>query len=341
MPTYDPDSWIPHQFNNNCYDYACDNKTKRPPWSKSEPGRGSGRPVGRPLTCENVTAACVRDGLKTTVAGREVDRDTVCGFGCWKIALLISTESDDTDNDYHFVRQDDNGWWSHKMDHRVAQDFDASGVTSNFQKSIRDPETANWDYRPKFRLNYKFCRYLCVCPDDLRIAQLPMTSPDETYALHKPLHVTLREPATLSVAGMSIQLPPGVLELGYLDADRREPPPSTIVRSLIFSGREDPSWPLSAANTRELEIRLSELWRHHDDVTLREPRFGIDGVSSGPWTRSFVVVGGGLVGRFSNAGATAIFEDTAGIEAWLTRVEQDGQRAVMNRHWDELERSDR
>ena len=70
-----------------------------------------------------------------------------------KIALVVHPEQD-----YHFYRQDSDGWWSHKDGSNEVKRFDADG------RPIWDPRTAKRDYRPKGSfLNYKdFCGFYCV-----------------------------------------------------------------------------------------------------------------------------------------------------------------------------------
>ncbi len=75
----------------------------------------------------------------------------------YKIALVI-----DPDNDYHFYRQDRDGFWSHKPGGQPVTNLDASG------KRIFNPELANRDYRKpglkkKDQLNYSiFCSFLSI-----------------------------------------------------------------------------------------------------------------------------------------------------------------------------------
>ena len=70
-----------------------------------------------------------------------------------KIALVI-----DADEDYHFFRQDINGWWSHKPGGLKVTNKDAS------RRPIYDPQLADRNYTDKdSTLNYDtFCSYYCV-----------------------------------------------------------------------------------------------------------------------------------------------------------------------------------
>ena len=62
----------------------------------------------------------------------------------------------DENEDYHFYRQDSNGWWSHKPGSTDVTNKDATG------RFIYDPALASRFY-PKSGLNYKnFCSYFCL-----------------------------------------------------------------------------------------------------------------------------------------------------------------------------------
>lgn len=76
-----------------------------------------------------------------------------CPLGSSKIALVVHPGED-----YHFYRQDPDGFWSHKDGSNPVKRFDAEG------KLIWNPQTAARDYRPKGSfLNYKdFCGFWCA-----------------------------------------------------------------------------------------------------------------------------------------------------------------------------------
>ena len=76
-----------------------------------------------------------------------------CPYGTSKIALIV-----DPKRDYHFIRQDDDGYWSHKPGAMNATRFDASN------RPILRPDRALFLYRKhKEPLLYtKFCGYFCV-----------------------------------------------------------------------------------------------------------------------------------------------------------------------------------
>ena len=80
-------------------------------------------------------------------------------IGYSKIALVI-----DPMDDYHFYRQDPDGYWSHKPGSQPVTRLDADGVL------IIDPKTANRDYTIQGKsLNYTlFCGFFSV-PRRMRI----------------------------------------------------------------------------------------------------------------------------------------------------------------------------
>lgn len=95
---------------------------------------------------EHLMKADVPELKRTTFKAR-------CPRGSSKIALVVHPGED-----YHFYRQDPDGWWSHKDGANPVKRFDAEG------KPIWNPRTAARDYRPKGSfLNYKdFCGYWCA-----------------------------------------------------------------------------------------------------------------------------------------------------------------------------------
>jgi len=87
----------------------------------------------------------VPDLAPTTFAAR-------CPRGTSKIALVVHPGED-----YHFYRQDADGWWSHKDGSNPVKRYDAD------RAPIWDPRTAARDYRPRSFLNYRdFCGYYCA-----------------------------------------------------------------------------------------------------------------------------------------------------------------------------------
>lgn len=103
-----------------------------------------------PKTCPNMLARIFGDNPTITMT----DYSAKCPAGYSKIALII-----DASDDYHFLRQDSNGYWSHKPGARSVTNVDARGHL------IWDPRLANYDYTAAGdgTLNYDiFCSYMCV-----------------------------------------------------------------------------------------------------------------------------------------------------------------------------------
>lgn len=97
-------------------------------------------------TVERLMRADVPDLQKTTFSAR-------CPAGMSKIAMVVHPGED-----YHFYREDPDGFWSHKDGANKVKRFDAEGLP------IWNPETAARNYRPRGSfLNYKdFCGFYCA-----------------------------------------------------------------------------------------------------------------------------------------------------------------------------------
>jgi len=165
-PEYDPTLWnsrLEFRETHNCFSYALNVFDKRQVAKcKStedcnaplpQPGLASGWngfSERRPKTCPNMFARIFGDNPNIEM----VDFTTKCPDGSSKIALIV-----DESDDYHFLRQDSNGYWSHKPGARKVKAVDALG------HKIRDPKLAYYNYTDTgaSSLNYDiFCSYLCV-----------------------------------------------------------------------------------------------------------------------------------------------------------------------------------
>jgi hypothetical protein len=145
IPQYKPSEWNDFdtlgvggiQFNNNCYNYACNivNNTF------AQPGAGSGNPFAT-LDCAGVGAGVQADGLIFS-------SDFI--FGCLgldfshRVALAIWPGED-----FHFYRQDRSGMWSHKPGSTEVTNED------NSENLIADPQSAD---RGPYTV---FCGFYCV-----------------------------------------------------------------------------------------------------------------------------------------------------------------------------------
>ena len=165
-PAYEPNRWNlndPFRETHNCFAYAmnvfdekqvakCKNK-KKCDASFHQPGSASGYSSftnNAPKTCPNIMARIFGDNPSIEMT----DFTSKCAPGTSKVALII-----DASDDYHFIRQDSNKYWSHKPGARKVSKFDATGHT------IWDPKLANYNYarNGNSNLDYDvFCSYMCV-----------------------------------------------------------------------------------------------------------------------------------------------------------------------------------
>ncbi len=164
MTGFEP-KFAPHLYNKhkgvkealNCFAYAFDYRrlpkkctTESCPVSFPQPGRASGYPKWSKVKgkrCPDLMGRLFGDvpDLKATTFEKR------CPSKTSKIALVV-----DEDEDYHFYRQDSNGYWSHKPGATDVTHIDATG------RPIYDPQLASRMY-PGSGLHYdQFCSYLCA-----------------------------------------------------------------------------------------------------------------------------------------------------------------------------------
>jgi len=128
-PNYEPEQWNDEgaiQNSTNCYAYALDKQGPYPPDYKLQPWEMSGNPIGDNFTTADVRDAAIRDGL-LPVKGEQ---------GAYRVQTYtgdISVDGRVVGHDYHWYRQDANGFWSHKPGHGPVTNLDAAG------KPIIDP----------------------------------------------------------------------------------------------------------------------------------------------------------------------------------------------------------
>jgi hypothetical protein len=139
----------------NCYAYAVGHidlsATKNAPFV--QPGYAAGYgpfmnkpPVASRHTCSDIISRFFGDMPEIR---RRVTYTDMCPAGTSKVALVV-----DPSADYHWYRQDSNGWWSHKPGSTNVTNRDAAG------SKIWDPALAARDYKT---LDYTaFCGYFCV-----------------------------------------------------------------------------------------------------------------------------------------------------------------------------------
>lgn len=153
-PEYDP---IPYfepaiRSTHNCYDYAINHLNPDQP-KKSQPGRLE---LGNDLSGSEVSS-CEFIEHRLQMDHPEITNSTLtepCPNGFHKIGLMV-----DPDDDYHFIRQDNTGYWSHKPGNDLVTNRDFSG------RLLLDPENADFN-NTNAGLNYTdYCGYYCISED--------------------------------------------------------------------------------------------------------------------------------------------------------------------------------
>ena len=161
-PSYEPEKWNSNlniKNSHNCYTYALNdinknnidfcntNNKKRCVILKPQPGHYTGNYDNSNMTCNSLKKRTKMDNPSLY----DIDFNRKCKDNYYKIALFT-----DPYNMYHFYRQDNNGYWSHKDGSRKATNIDKDG------NLISDPRTANkTSYNNKYNYN-DFCGFMCV-----------------------------------------------------------------------------------------------------------------------------------------------------------------------------------
>ena len=174
-PKFEPERWnhYPVLRSANCYAYACNDPDRHRQGGLPQPGElarehnedmvDPHRPwfsAGHPerVTGPEVRLAALEDARQLHLRQKAaliplirllkdpVPRRVVNVPGYYLIALFIAAGKD-----YHWLRQDDTGVWSHKLGDAEARNYDARG------NLIEDPRTCNLTYvYPKAIYNYQF-----------------------------------------------------------------------------------------------------------------------------------------------------------------------------------------
>ena len=155
---YEPEKWNNLDQNmqeiNNCYSYAF-NRLEKNRIEKLQPGDLSTGEFNV-YDCDKIINKVQQDFEKSGLTKLNDINDPInCTH--YKIALVIDNKGNHPD--YHFYRQDDNGYWSHKTGHDPVSNVDASG------KLITNPELCdrNYDKKNNDKFNYDiFCGYYAV-----------------------------------------------------------------------------------------------------------------------------------------------------------------------------------
>jgi hypothetical protein len=149
---YEPELWNKNNLtktSHNCYSYAL-GKIVKGLSSKAQPGYGS---AFNHINDDNFTCESFKKRLKKDSPGSYIESfDKQCIPGFYKIFLAL-----DISEDYHWWRQDDNKYWSHKPGSTNVVNIDASG------NKIIEPLKSNRNFTHR---NYKTpCFYACVYSD--------------------------------------------------------------------------------------------------------------------------------------------------------------------------------
>lgn len=149
---YDPNKWNNNENikrYHNCYAYALNHiASKRN--GKPQPGYFSNYPY---LSNSDYNCKTFYNRLRKDVPTLYlINFDTPCRKGFYKAFIALDNKTFDTD--YHFYRQDKNGYWSHKPGATNVTNLDASG------NLIKNPYKAN---RKGTHYNYSTpCFFFCV-----------------------------------------------------------------------------------------------------------------------------------------------------------------------------------
>lgn len=153
-PDFEPNKWNNNdniQDNHNCFSYAL-NHIAHSRINKAQPGYFSNFP---PIEDKDYKCKSFHERLSKDIPSMYLTTfNDRCRKGFVKAFLAIDPKREDTD--YHFYRQDKNGYWSHKPGRQPATDLDANG------KKITNPVLANRKYA-----HFKYdvpCFFFCFNP---------------------------------------------------------------------------------------------------------------------------------------------------------------------------------
>ena len=145
-PLYEPSWWNDSgqvQYNNNCYNYACDYRSD----TYAQPGLAAGAEYTS-LTCGSVRPAAIADCL--------IDAPTAnnrCPKEGHLVALVVWPGGD-----FHWFRKNRNGYWSQKMGGTPVTNVDNSGnLIADVRTADRGPYT-------------DFCTFMVVMHGHIKIA---------------------------------------------------------------------------------------------------------------------------------------------------------------------------
>lgn len=174
----DEDFFNAHKSKFNCYAYAAGDKANPTEVIGSVPGAAGGEPMKR-MTIFDLHAGLTKDGAISVEAPASGLPPPKAGYRL--IAGVISPEGN---GDFHFYRQEQDGFWTHKPARSEVQHTDAAG------KLIEDPRTAARDYRNnlingyKWPLNYsQFAGFFYIPENGLQTGKAPPPQPQSDNGL--------------------------------------------------------------------------------------------------------------------------------------------------------------
>jgi hypothetical protein len=180
-PVYQPGVWNGNraiQLSTNCYAYACDDPYGHPFGYRPQPGE-FGMYHNNTMQPTHVRYAVMQDDLHRNA--RQMERliplvrlrndpvpDNVANApGYYLIALITAPGMD-----YHWVRQDRNGMWSHKPGHTAATNLDSNN------RPIYDPRDATFIIEDEItpgrvvRMKYQFTTFYYAPKGGVRTGSL-------------------------------------------------------------------------------------------------------------------------------------------------------------------------
>lgn len=175
-PSYQPSLWnnnVQILYSTNCYAYACNDPYNHALGDKPQPGTYFRNRINESMTNRDVRFAVMSDDLsrnymrtKRLIPLIRLREETASQArvaianmpGHYLIALVVARGVD-----YHWLRQDNNGLWSHKPGHTLVTNLDASN------KPIFDPRDCNMHYPG---CHYEFSTFYYAPMGGVRTASL-------------------------------------------------------------------------------------------------------------------------------------------------------------------------
>lgn len=154
-PNYNANKWNARDHirnTHNCYAYILD-KILPKRLGKPQPGYFANFPPIKyeDYTCDTFYMRLMKDlpGMYLTTFDEQCDAEYTKAF--------IAIDDKESERDYHFYREDSDGYWSHKPGRTEATRLDADG------KMIKNPLKANRNY--KYYQYSRPCFFFCLNPN--------------------------------------------------------------------------------------------------------------------------------------------------------------------------------